>query len=484
MKGVIYARYSSDNQREESIEGQLRECKAYADAKGITVLGTYIDRAFSAKTDNRPEFQRMIKDSEKRMFDVIIVWKLDRFARNRYDSAHYKNLLKKYGVKIISAKEPLSEGSESILLEALLEGMAEYYSADLSEKVKRGMTENALKCKHNGGALPLGYRVDEESQFLIDPVTGPIVQEVFTRYKNGDTMQEIANNLTKRGIRTNRGCIISLNIIERMLRNRKYIGEYHYGDVVCEDGIPAIISKELFEEVQEKRKKNKKAPARHKATDDYLLTTKLYCGKCGAYMVGECGTSHTGQVYHYYRCINSKRKKSCKKKTVKKTWIEDLVVHYTKQMLMNDKVMEDLIDTIFEELKKENTLLPTLKKQLSDTERGINNMLNAIEAGIFTPSTKQRLDELEERKSQLEITILQEEMKRDLLTKEQIAFYIYRFRKLDTTKQEHRQRLIDSFVNAIYLYDDRCILTFNYKDGAKTITLEDINSSDLSGFGA
>lgn len=122
MKAVIYARYSSDNQREESIEGQLRECMEYANYNDIQVMGNYIDRALSAKTDHRPEFQRMIKDSYKHAFDCIIVWKLDRFARNRYDSAHYKNILKKNGVKVVSAKEHIGEGSEGIILEAMLEG--------------------------------------------------------------------------------------------------------------------------------------------------------------------------------------------------------------------------------------------------------------------------------------------------------------------------------------------------------------------------
>ena len=156
MKAVIYARYSSDNQTEASIEGQLRECMEFAERAEIDVVGNYIDRALTAKTDNRPEFQRMIKDSYKHAFDCIIVWKLDRFARNRYDSAHYKSLLKKNGVKVISAKESIGEGSEGILLESVLEGMAEYYSVDLAEKVSRGMTENALKAKFNGGSVPFG----------------------------------------------------------------------------------------------------------------------------------------------------------------------------------------------------------------------------------------------------------------------------------------------------------------------------------------
>lgn len=484
MKGVIYARYSSDNQREESIEGQLRECKEYAERNDITILGTYIDRALSAKTDNRPEFQHMIKDSAKGLFDVVLVWKLDRFARNRYDSARYKNLLKKNGVKVISARENISEGSEGIILEAMLEGYAEYYSAELSEKVIRGLTDNALKCKYNGGTVPMGYYIDEQQYYQIDPKTAPVVLEMFTKYSEGATMQELVNLLNSRGMRSIRGGKITLNIMNHLLKNRRYMGEYSYRDVVKEDGIPAIVPKELFERVQERLAKNKKAPARHKAEDDYLLTTKLCCGKCGSFMVGESGTSHTMKVHRYYRCVNTKKKKLCDKKAVKKDWIEDLVVNYTMKAIMNDEVMERLIDTLMELQKKESTDLPLLKKQLAETEKGINNMLNAIQAGIFTPSTKQRLDELEETKSQLEVSILQEEMHKPLLTREQIAFFIYRFRKFDVTKREQRQRLIDSFVNAVYLYEDKIILTFNYKDGSKTITLAEVESSDLSVLGA
>ena len=330
----------------------------------------------------------------------------------------------------------------------------------------------------------MGYYIDEQQYYQIDPKTAPVVLEMFTKYSEGATMQELVNLLNSRGMRSIRGGKITLNIMNHLLKNRRYMGEYSYRDVVKEDGIPAIVPKELFERVQERLAKNKKAPARHKAEDDYLLTTKLYCGKCGSFMVGESGTSHTMKVHRYYRCVNTKKKKLCDKKAVKKDWIEDLVVNYTMKAIMNDEVMERLIDTLMELQTKESTDLPLLKKQLAETEKGINNMLNAIQAGIFTPSTKQRLDELEETKSQLEVSILQEEMHKPLLTREQIAFFIYRFRKFDVTKREQRQRLIDSFVNAVYLYEDKIILTFNYKDGSKTITLEEVEGSDLSVLGA
>lgn len=211
MKGVIYARYSSDNQREESIDGQLRECRAFAEKNDIQIMDVYIDRALSAKTDNRPDFQRMVKDSAKGNFEVVLVWKLDRFARNRYDSAHYKTILRKNGVKVVSATEHISQGAEGILLESMLEGMAEYYSAELAEKVKRGMTENALKCKYNGGTLPVGYTVDENKFYQLDPVVAPIIADAFKHYAEGATMKEIVDELNIRGVRNTRGGKISIN---------------------------------------------------------------------------------------------------------------------------------------------------------------------------------------------------------------------------------------------------------------------------------
>ena len=195
MKAVIYARYSSDNQREESIEGQLRECKEYAEKNGITILCSYIDRALSAKTDNRPEFQNMVQDSAKGLFDTVLVWKLDRFARNRYDSAHYKAVLRRNGVKVVSATENISDGPEDIILESMLEGMAEYYSADLAQKINRGLTENALKGKNNGGGIPLGYQLTDDQHLRIDPLTAPIVREIYQRYAEGETVRSIITSV-------------------------------------------------------------------------------------------------------------------------------------------------------------------------------------------------------------------------------------------------------------------------------------------------
>ena len=261
MTAVIYARYSSDNQREESIEGQIRECTAYAEKNGMTVVKHYIDRAYSAKTANRPEFQQMVKDSEKRLFDVVLVWKIDRFARDRYDAAHYKHILQRNHVKLVSATEPISDTPAGIMMESMLTGMAEYYSAELSEKVVRGMTENVLKGKYNGGTVPIGYRIDENRFFQIDPLKAPFVVEAFKKYNEGATMKEIMNWLNQQGVTTNRNQKFTYNSVQTLLTNRRYIGENRFQDIVMPDTVPVIVDKELFERVQEKIAKNRRGPA-------------------------------------------------------------------------------------------------------------------------------------------------------------------------------------------------------------------------------
>ena len=396
MKAVIYARYSSDGQREESIEGQLRECKEYTDRHNITIVATYIDRAQSARTDDRPQFQKMISDSNRKQFDVVLVWKLDRFARNRLDSASYRAILKRNGVSVISAKENISEGPEGIILEAMLEGIAEYYSAELSVKVKRGQKENALKGKANGGTIPFGYLINKDRYYEIDPLTAPIVLEIFTRYADGQTVKEISDELNSRGVFTNtRYKYTNKASMHNLLKNRRYVGEYRYGDIVTPGGMPAIISHDIFNKVQERMEKNKHKPAAMKADEEYILTTKIFCGKDGAMMVGVGGTSKTGKVHHYYKCGNQIYKKSCDKKSVRKAWIERRIVALTREYVLRDEIIDRLADAVVELQKRENTTIPFLKKQLDDIE--------------------------------------------------------------------YRKALIDIFVNAIFLYDDKLIITFTIR---------------------
>ena len=370
----------------------------------------------------------------------------------------------------------------------MLEGMAEYYSVELAEKVNRGMKENALKCKYNGGTPPIGYVIDSDKHYQLDPITSPAVADAFKMYANGIGMQQIADELNIRGVRTQRhNGKLDVNNVTNLLHNRKYIGEYKYRDVVIPGGIPAIVSQELFDKVQERMAQNKKAPAKHKAEDEYLLTTKLYCAKCKCFMVGESGTSKTGLVHRYYKCVSAKNHKGCKKKTVRKEWIENLVLEEIQKIVFDDELIECLTDMTLKKLGEENKALPILQKQYAETEKAIKNMLNAIEQGIITASTKQRLEELEQQKGELSVQIMKEEMSKPKLTREQILFWFHRLRKLNIKKLEHRRKLIDTFINAIFLDDDKMIITFNFKDDSKTITFAEIEAaekgSDFTAFG-
>ena len=481
MTAVIYARYSSDSQREASIEGQLRDCKDYAEKNGITVVGTYIDRAYSAKTDDRPDFQRMIKDSTKKIFDVVLVWKLDRFARNRFDAVNYKYQLEKNGVHLVSAMEPISQGPEGIMVESMLIGMAEYYSAELALKVARGERENALQCKYNGGVVPLGFTIGKEDRlYHIDPETAPIVQEIFTRYADGEPAEKIAASLNERGLRTRTGKPFVKNSFFQIFRNRRYIGEYRYKDIVTPGGIPAIVDKDLFDRVQQRFEQNRIAHGRPAKEDvSYLLTTKLFCGKCGTLMGGESGTSHMGNTYYYYKCGNAKRhgKAHCDLKAIRKEPLERFVVETAIKVIFSDEIIERLIDLVMEAQQKENTRLPILKDQLRDTEKRLANLLEAIEQGVLTPTTKQRLDELEARKEALNTSILEEELKKPVLTREWIRFWLEKFRKGDVGSTEHQRQIIDTFVNSVYVFDDRVVLNFNFTDDSKTISREEVLGS-------
>jgi hypothetical protein len=345
--------------------------------------------------------------------------------------------------------------------------------------VKRGQKENALKCKANGGMIPFGYFINSERYYEIDALTAPIVLEIFTRYADGETVKEISEELNSRGVFTNtKYKYTNKASMHNLLKNRRYIGEYRYADVVVPDGMPAIVSKEIFDRVQERMEKNKHKPAAMKADEEYILTTKLYCGKDGVMMVGVGGTSKTGKVHHYYKCGNVIYKKSCDKKTVKKAWIECHIARLTRDYVLRDKIIDQLADAIVELQKRENTTIPFLQKQLSEVEKRIGNLINSIEEGITNASVKQRLDELEAKKADLEIALAQEKIEKTTLTKEQIVFWISRFKDGDIDDHAYRKDLVDIFINSIFLYEDRVVITFNWKDGSKTVTLAELEAAD------
>lgn len=479
MKGVIYARFSCDNQREESIEGQIRECKIFAERNGIDIVGQYIDRAKSATTDKRPDFQRMIADSSKHDFEVIIVWKLDRFARNRYDSAHYKAQLRKNGVKVISATEAISEGAEGVLLESVLEGMAEYYSKELSEKTLRGMTENALKCKSNGGRMPIGLKPNENGDIVIDEEYAPIVREAFNLYADGMNIKEVATAMSARGARTPGGKPVSLAMVKNMLRNRKYIGEYRFKEVVVPGGIPAIIPLDLFERVQARLKLGRSLSGRSNAEEAYLLTTKLFCGNCNRMMAGESCHNRTSIKYRYYKCPGFKYHLGCTRRGIRKEPLEDAVVRMARDILFDGTSIDELIKAVLKANGQSSSLLPSLKAQLKETENGINNIVNALQQGAVSTAVSQRLIDLENEKRDIELAIKKEEGLQSTLTEDKLRMWFEKLREMDISTVENKQKLIDTFINAVYVYDDKIIISFNVQKNSETLTLEEIKNSGV-----
>lgn len=294
------------------------------------------------------------------------------------------------------------------------------------------------------------------------------------------TQSEIKDSLNAKGLKNNVGRKFTVNNIANILSNRRYAGDYVYSGTVIENGIPAIVSRYVFDKVQELISINKKAPSRHKAIDDYLLTTKLYCGKCKSFMVGESGNAKTRR-YAYYKCVNNKRTKTCDKKTVKKDWIENIVIDQVIKLINDDELIERLIGKILEYQDKESPTLNALKKQLAQTNHAIDNMISAIEQGIITRSTKQRLDELESTRDSLETEIAKESMTHPTIDRQFLQYWFKDFKKLNTDDLENRRMLINTFLNSVVLYDDRIDFYFNYKDNVKTLKLSEIESlSDLA----
>jgi DNA invertase Pin-like site-specific DNA recombinase len=486
VTAVIYARYSSDKQTEQSIEGQLAACYDYAEREGIVVVGEYVDRARSAKTDNRPEFQRMVTDSAKRLFDAILVYQLDRFSRNRYDSAIYKARLKKNGVRVLSARENIAEDASGVLMEAVLEGMAEYYSAELSQKVRRGMDINATKCLFNGGTIPFGFKAEGEKhdrRLVLDPERAPYVKMIFDMYAAGRTVKQITDHLNEKQVRTSTGSMFNKNSLHRMLTNKRYTGMYTYNGVEVPDGIPRIVSDELFKKVQVTMEKNKEAPARARAKkEEYLLTTKLFCGHCRDMMVGVSGTSGTGKTYNYYSC-NKARQKVCHKKNVQKEDIENRVVRLARAQLTDENIdkISKAVAALCEK-EKQSGDYKRLEKMRRENEKQKANLVDALKYGKATETLITEIAKLEDLQDDLDRQLIIEKARHMDLTAPEIAFFLNSLKGGDINDIKYRRLLITVMVNAIFLYDDRLTVIFNSSDKPVEVTeslIESIEVGDM-----
>ena len=464
MKVVFYGRYSSAMQTEQSIEGQLHACERYAEANDMQIIGQYIDRAQSGTSDNRPEFQRMIADSASGRFEAVLVYKLDRFARNRYDSAIYKKRLRENGVRVISSTEAITDTPEGIIMEGLLEAMDEYYSAELGRKMKRGKQESFRKGKFIGRRPPFGYKVVDH-RMVPDELTAPIAQEIFRRYADGEKQNQILTDLNRRGIPNPVGHKWNKVNLTYMFQNRIYIGVYavsDYGEMPC----PAIIEKEVFDKVQ-KVKADSVHRARESKTDfQYILTGRMVCAKCGASVVG---SSMAKGKYHYYQCHKNHCGNRIRAEALHARVLDGLHAYLTKEKL------DELAAAAYAEYEKFDA--PTsdreiLEQELADVERQLQNAVGAILQGVSLDMLNDTVEKLKARREELCESL-------DHISAPAPAFTPEHFRAALQIVIEHAQsddlkELLDTIVNKIIIDDQTAIICINLTDETLDPPLEQI----------
>ena len=458
---VIYARFSCDKQREESIEGQIRECKAFANAKGLNVVKCYVDEAISARTDDRPQFQKMIDDARAHLFGVVIVWKVDRFSRSRLDALKYKAILKKHNVKLISATEAISDGPEGILLESVLDGLAEYYSADLSEKVVRGMTENVINGKVIGGMRTFGYR-NVDHKYVINEQEAAIVRKIFQLYTETPlTCTGIQKRFNQLGITRLDGKPFTPISVYTIVKNERYTGVLRFRDHVNREAIPRLIDDETFEKAKAKLKQNQKGIGVHAAKDPYLLFGKCICGYCSSLVRGYGGTSGTkDRYYSYYRCKNAAKEHVCKAKSISKEKLESLVLSAIRDCLDNKANLEEICEILYQKQFQASPEKFSLEKELEESKKSMENIMRAIEQGAPFAEFKDRFLELKKKVNSIEQRKEINYAKRNVYQKQdfmEIVKLILNSKKMST---EAKSLIFNAFINCVEIYSDKINIVF------------------------
>lgn len=489
-KAVIYARFSSDMQRHESIEAQVRACKEYAERKGYEVIEVYADEACSGTNDNRPAFQKMLTDSGKGKFSYAIVHKLNRFARSRYYSVVNRHHLNRNGVSLLSVSENIDGGPQSIILESIYEGMAEFFSVDLANEVEKGKRENALKGKHVGGIPPLGYDVDKETRLLtVNGFEAEAVKTIFSMCLDGNTYAEITSFLNQQGYRTKAGKDFTATSLNSILCNEKYTGVYVYSksapkdvdgrrnghaykadtDIIRVDGVvPALVSKEDFERVQAKIKSRKHRPAKYRAKRTYLLSGKIICGTCGTPYTGNCRPARSGHPeYISYRCNNRSKKPRCSGWEIRKELIEGIVLNELAYIVFDNAVIPQLKAGYGEYLDSRNKDVRVRKRALEDEiaviQRKIDNIISVI-MNSASGALVEQLNTLDRQKKGLEQQLLELETKYDYtgLTDAEIGHSFEQARELlRTGKAANVKALVERYVNKVIIKGEDIEIQFN-----------------------
>ena len=456
MRGVIYARYSEGpRQTDQSIEGQVADCKAYAEQHGIDVIGVYADRHISGTSIvGRDEFQRMMHDADRRRFDAVITWKIDRFGRSREDIAVNKIRLKKAGIQLMYARESVPDGPEGILLESLLEGLAEYYSADLRQKVTRGIRESAKKGRLTG-RLPIGYVRTKDKKVVIDEQKAEAIREIFRMQLAGATTLEMQQSLMRHGIVAKDGGAPVKAVVYRMLRNPHYLGRFEVQGVEVQ--IDPIIDKETFDAVAQSFKGSLQNAA-GRAQVDYILSCKCHCEICGKLLNGTYGTGKLGQKYYYYRCFG----KNCKLKPVHKDRLEELVLEHTMQDVLTEEMIDKLTKRIMEIQEAEHSEDPAvlLKTQLKEAKKKQKNLIDAIEAGAGV-SLVSRLNEVDTLIGDLQLEIEKAELRRPIIPEEYVRSWLMSFKGGDVSDPVFRKKLVDTFVADVIVGPEQVTVCYN-----------------------
>lgn len=466
-KCVFYLRYSSAGQTEQSIEGQQRVCQEFCARNNLVCVHEYIDRALTGTSDNRASFQQMIADSKKADWKYVIVYKLDRFARNRYDSANYKYQLKQNGVKVISAMESISDSPEGVILESVIEGYAEYYSLNLSQNVLRGFRESISKGQHLGGVAPFGYRYTADKKVEIDEHEAIILRFFFTEIANGKPFIDVCNEANQRGYRTRNGLEFNRTSLKTALRNKKYIGEFEYNGIKTSI-YPPIINKSLFDNVQVILNSRKHKHVVSDSVNSSLLKGKVFCGHCDKPMIADSGTNRKGVTYRYYSCADHKKNKDlCVKQSEPAIVLDDFVVDQTLHFLNDEEVMESIqkeIKALYQETYNESEL-GLLDREISRAEISYNKIVDKF----VDADSPRLLDALKQKAKYIEdhIAVLKEQ--RDSMARclhidqdgNKHSQIVKALTEGDKNDEMFRKRLIDTFVSKVYVYNDKYIVFYN-----------------------
>lgn len=479
-----YYRYSSDAQRDVSIDQQKQAAHEYANSNNIVIPpdGEFEDRGITGTTIDRPGLQHMLFTAQKLRPAYLIIWKLDRLSREVHDSFFIDAKLRDIGVQIVTVGEVLPEDEGlRYAIQGLYASMAHNFIVNHKSNVLRGLNYNAERALYNGRKI-LGYIGEPNQKYKIDPETAPIVQKIFEDYVKGKPLQKIANELNESGLRSVQGNEFCVNSLTNILHNRAYIGEYKWGEHIIENGMPCIISVELFYSAEKKLQSNRRggtnaARKLEKQDVDYWLTGHIYCGECGAPLHGISGTSKSGNIYYYYSCLNHK-KHSCNMKNQSKDKLE-IIVNSVIERMIEDNTLRLFIAKMcfdyYEESKNEDkgAYLASLKNNLKEVEKKLNNFVKAIGEGIFNETTQTAMSELENRKNLLKEQIAAEEMREKFDIKlETIVDYFDSFVG-GFDKEEVKKKVLDIFVDKIYIYKEKMVITFHFLDDKQELAYED-----------